>query len=206
MHEKARHPTHAPLRASHVFEEFAKTLWYLRAPLAALFVLFLLLSAAMYCAGGPIDTGSRTPSAFGDTLYFCTITALTIGYGDVVPTTLLGRIDSVLIGVQGVLVTSMVTAAFVRAIQEAARRAHMEEETGVPRGGDQSNTGRINEAGPVSREPAAHPERAGEADTRPAGRERCGQQDGRDHDGEDRASGRCERAADEGGALPGARR
>ncbi|MEX3980893.1 potassium channel family protein [Paraburkholderia sp. EG287A] len=169
MHERVRHSTHAPLKASHVFEEFARTLWYLRAPLAALFVLFLLLSAAMYYAGGPIDTGSRTPSAFGDTLYFCTITALTIGYGDVVPTTLLGRIDSVLIGVQGVLVTSMVTAAFVRAVQEAARRAHAEDEPGVPRSGQRSSTGENQ---------PPHPEFTAEADTRPAGRERCGQQDG----------------------------
>ena len=46
-----------------------------------------------------------------------------IGYGDVVPTTTLGRIDSVLLGMQGVLVTSMVTAAFVHAVQETARRA-----------------------------------------------------------------------------------
>ncbi|MEM5425276.1 potassium channel family protein [Paraburkholderia ferrariae] len=49
--------------------------------------------------------------------------ALTIGYGQVVPTTIVGRIDSMLIGVQGVLLTGMVTAAFVHAVQEAARRA-----------------------------------------------------------------------------------
>ncbi|CAM2168319.1 Two pore domain potassium channel family protein [Paraburkholderia sacchari] len=168
MLEKARPSTHGPLRAGHVVEEFARTLWYLRAPLAALFVLFLLLSAAMYYVGGPIDTRARAPSAFGDTLYFCTITALTIGYGDVVPTTLLGRIDSVLIGVQGVLAMSMVTAAFVRAVQEAARRAHIEDETGVPGRGDQSNAGERDEASPASREPAAHPECSTEADTRPA--------------------------------------
>jgi voltage-gated potassium channel len=123
MEKKVRRPAPAPLKAGHVFEEFARTLWYLRAPLAALFVLFLLLSAVMYYAGGPIETGSKTPSSFGNALYFCIITALTIGYGDVVPTTIVGRIDSVLIGVQGVLVTSMVTAAFVHAVQEAARRA-----------------------------------------------------------------------------------
>ncbi|EEA02313.1 Ion transport 2 domain protein [Burkholderia sp. H160] len=123
MEKKDRHSTPAPLKAGDVFEEFARTLWYLRAPLVALFVLFLLLSAFMYYAGGLIDAGGRTPSSFGKALYFCTITALTIGYGDIVPTTVLGRIDAVLIGAQGVLVTSMVTAAFVHAIQEVARRA-----------------------------------------------------------------------------------
>ena len=142
MEEKRRHSTHAPLKAGHVFEEFARTLWYLRAPLAALLVLFLLLSTVMYYAGGPIETQSRTPSSFGETLYFCTITALTIGYGDAVSTTVLGRIDSILIGVQGVLVTSMVTAAFVRAVQEAARRAGTQAGAQVLPGDDKSDTGK----------------------------------------------------------------
>ncbi|MGF6840695.1 voltage-gated potassium channel [Paraburkholderia youngii] len=128
MEKKVRPTAPAPLKAGHVFEEFGRTLWYLRAPLAALFVLFLLLSAVMYYAGGPMEAGSRTPSSFGNALYFCIITALTIGYGDVVPTTVVGRIDSVLIGVQGVLVTSMVTAAFVHAVQEAARHARTQDD------------------------------------------------------------------------------
>ncbi|MGF6378606.1 voltage-gated potassium channel [Paraburkholderia atlantica] len=128
METKVRGSAPAPLKAGHVFEEFARTLWYLRAPLAALFVLFLLLSAVMYYADGPIEVGSGTPPSFWNALYFCIITALTIGYGDVVPTTIVGRIDSVLIGVQGVLVTSMVTAAFVHAVQEAARHAGTQDD------------------------------------------------------------------------------
>jgi voltage-gated potassium channel len=71
---------------------------YLRAQLAALFVLFLLLSAVVYYAGGPIETGSETPSSFWKVFCFCIITALTIGYGDVVPTTIVRQIDSMLIG------------------------------------------------------------------------------------------------------------
>ncbi|MEM5383364.1 potassium channel family protein [Paraburkholderia phymatum] len=126
--ENAKNSRHAPLKAGHVFEEFARTLWHLRAPLAVLFVLFLLLSVVMYYVGGLVESASRTPSSFGQTLYFCTISALTIGYGDVVPTTTLGRIDSVLLGMQGVLATSMVTAAFVHAVQEAARRGGIQGE------------------------------------------------------------------------------
>jgi voltage-gated potassium channel len=41
----------------------------------------------------------------------------------VVPTTTLGRIDAILLGVVGLLVTGVVTAAAVRGVQEAARRA-----------------------------------------------------------------------------------
>jgi voltage-gated potassium channel len=85
-------------------------------------VLFLLLSTIMNYVGGVVESASRMPSSFGRTLYFCTITPLTTGYGNVVPTTILGKIDSVFLGAQGVLVTSMVTAAFVHAVQQTARR------------------------------------------------------------------------------------
>jgi voltage-gated potassium channel len=103
--------------------EFGKTLWYLRVILAALLLLFILLTIGMYVFGGPVETVNRTPSPFGQTLYFCSITALTIGYGDVVPTTTFGRIDAILLGLIGLLVTGLVTAAAVRGVQEAARRS-----------------------------------------------------------------------------------
>ncbi|MGU7782234.1 hypothetical protein [Burkholderia sp. PU8-34] len=48
--------------------------------------------------------------------------------GDVAPTTTPGRIDSVLLGMQGVLATGMVTSAFGHAVQEAARRGGMKGE------------------------------------------------------------------------------
>jgi len=56
-------------------------------------------------------------------VYFCAITALTIGYGDVVPTTALGRIDAVLLGLIGLVFTGLIVAAFVRGVQEASRQA-----------------------------------------------------------------------------------
>ncbi len=90
-----------------MFAEFAKTLWYLRIFLASLLLIFLVLSVVMYYVGGPVDAGSRAPASFGQTLYFCAITALTIGYGDVLPTTTLGRIDSVLLGAVGLLMTGI---------------------------------------------------------------------------------------------------
>ncbi|CDY74844.1 hypothetical protein BGLT_03785 [Caballeronia glathei] len=121
--DNARKAADRPLQARHVFEEFARTIWYLRAILAGLLAIFVLLSVGMYYAGGPIEAANRAPSSLGQTLYFCTITALTIGYGDVVPTTTLGRIDAILLGVVGLLVTGVVTAAAVRGVQEAARRA-----------------------------------------------------------------------------------
>ncbi|SAL87753.1 Ion channel [Caballeronia choica] len=113
------------LRAREILLESGRTLWYLRGILAGLMVLFVLLAIAMYYMGDPVETVKRTPSPLGETLYFCAITALTIGYGDVVPTSTLGRIDAVLLGLIGMVFTGLVLAAAVRGVQEAARRASL---------------------------------------------------------------------------------
>jgi voltage-gated potassium channel len=103
--------------------ETARIFWHLRGILAILLVLFLALSIAMYWGGGAIDTVTKAHASIGETLYFCAVTALTIGYGDVVPTTTLGRIVAVLLGLLGVLMTGVVTASAVFGIQAAALRA-----------------------------------------------------------------------------------
>ena len=117
-------PSHH-LKTRDVLIEFVETLWYLRTILAGQLLLFVLLTAGMYYLGGPVETSDRSPSSFGETAYFCSITALTIGYGDVVPTTAFGRIDALLLGLIGLLMTGLVIAAAVRGVQEAARKAEM---------------------------------------------------------------------------------
>ncbi|SPB18894.1 hypothetical protein NOV72_06099 [Caballeronia novacaledonica] len=107
----------------HAIAEFAKVLWHLRAILAVLLALFLVLSVAMYYVGGAVDAATHAQSSLGHTFYFCAVTALTIGYGDVVPTSTLGRIIAILLGVQGMLITGVTTASAVYAIQVAAHRA-----------------------------------------------------------------------------------
>ncbi|TCK32787.1 voltage-gated potassium channel [Paraburkholderia sp. BL8N3] len=119
----ANDSAHVPPKARHVLMEFAKALWYLRIQLAFLFVLYLLLSVIMYFVGGPVESGNGAPSSFGQTLYFCAMRALTIGYRDMMPTTTVGRIDSALLGVLGILMVGLVAAAAVRGVQEAVRHA-----------------------------------------------------------------------------------
>lgn len=123
MENAANDAVHATIQPQHAIAEFAKVLWHLRAILAILMILFLMLSGAMYFVGGAVDAATRTHSSLGQTFYFSAVTALTIGYGDVVPTTALGRIVAVLLGLLGVLITGVVTASAVYAIQEAAHRA-----------------------------------------------------------------------------------
>jgi voltage-gated potassium channel len=115
------------LRATEILRESGRTLWYLRAILAGLLALFVLLTIAMYYVGNPVETVKRTPSTLGETIYFCAITALTIGYGDVVPTSTFGRIDAILLGILGMVFTGLIVAAAVRGVQETARRASLQD-------------------------------------------------------------------------------
>lgn len=103
--------------------ETARILWHLRGILAILLLLFLIFSIAMYLCGGAVNARTRTRSSIGETFYFCAVTALTIGYGDVVPTTAIGRIVAILLGLQGLLMTGVTTASVVFGIQAAARPA-----------------------------------------------------------------------------------
>src|SRR5689334_5827523 len=56
-----------------------------------------------------------------DALYFSFVSGLTIGYGDLVPKTLITRSLAVLIGLCGVLFTAVVAAVAVRALTATER-------------------------------------------------------------------------------------
>jgi len=123
MSSTAKEHTRRPIRPHEAIAEFSTILWHLRSIFAVMLTLFLFLGVAMYYLGGPVQAATRMQASFGEVIYFCSVTALTIGYGDIVPTTVLGRITAVLLGLLGVLMTGLVTAAAVYAIQVAAQRA-----------------------------------------------------------------------------------
>lgn len=58
----------------------------------------------------------------GEAAYFTFITGLTIGYGDLVPKHLGGRLIAVMVGFIGILLASLIAAVGVRALQEATKR------------------------------------------------------------------------------------
>lgn len=60
--------------------------------------------------------------AIGDATYFTFVTGLTIGYGDLVPERLVTRAISIIIGLLGIVLTGLVAAIGVRALQEATRQ------------------------------------------------------------------------------------
>ena len=57
----------------------------------------------------------------GNAAYFTFVTGLTIGYGDLTPSHFLTRIIAVIIGLTGVLMTGLVAAVGVRALQAATQ-------------------------------------------------------------------------------------
>ena len=55
-----------------------------------------------------------------ESIYFAFVSGLTIGYGDLAPKSLLGRVLAITIGVCGVLVTALVAAIAVKALTAAS--------------------------------------------------------------------------------------
>jgi hypothetical protein len=56
-----------------------------------------------------------------DALYFTFVTGLTIGYGDLTPRHIVSRCLAVMIGFSGIVLTGLVAAVSVRALDAATR-------------------------------------------------------------------------------------
>jgi len=96
---------------THFFHEFGYILWQTRSIYAVLFSLIVLGGCIVgYAEGLPLFEG----------IYFAIITGLTIGYGDIVPVTTVGRILALILGLVGVVFTGMIVATAVHALREAA--------------------------------------------------------------------------------------
>ncbi len=71
------------------------------------FVVFVLLSAVGFVLLEP------TISTYGDALWYCYAVLTTVGFGDLVATTVLGRILSIVLSIYAILVLAIVTATIV---------------------------------------------------------------------------------------------
>jgi hypothetical protein len=58
--------------------------------------------------------------SWGNALYFTFVTGLTIGYGDLVPHSMLSRLLTIVIGLTGILNVGLVAAVGVRALRTKA--------------------------------------------------------------------------------------
>lgn len=86
----------------------------------ALAISYIVISALIIFH---IEPGFRD---FFEALYWATISLTTIGYGDFVPTTLLGRILTMISSLMGVAVIALpsgiVTAGYMNALEENANK------------------------------------------------------------------------------------
>ncbi len=65
--------------------------------------------------------GWREGWSLSDSLYFAFVSGLTIGYGDLVPKHPLSRTLAVCIGFSGIILTGLVAALAVRALDRCAK-------------------------------------------------------------------------------------
>jgi voltage-gated potassium channel len=80
-------------------------------------VIIYGLSAWLVVNAAAIAYFEKMP--FADALYFTFITGLTVGYGDIAPVTLLGRVIAILTGLLGVIVSGLIVAVAVYALKKA---------------------------------------------------------------------------------------
>jgi uncharacterized membrane protein len=102
-----------------MFLRFSVHFWEATWRLKPVFGALILLIVA---GAGLIAYAEQLP--FGDALYFAFVTGLTVGYGDIVATTTIGRIISILLGLTGILFTGLVVAAAVHSLQLALKEVH----------------------------------------------------------------------------------
>jgi voltage-gated potassium channel len=114
---------HLRISAYRTMIEFVRVVLHLLPIFLANIAIFFILATAMFFYGTPVSTVNHAPVTYGETLYFCGVTGLTIGFGDIVPTTPAGRVIVLMLGFLGILITGLVTSAAMLAVQRAAAHA-----------------------------------------------------------------------------------
>ena len=93
---------------THFTYHFFRAVWRLRTIILALIALVV---------AGAVTVTLVEKMPFADTLYFAFVTGLTIGYGDIVVKTPVGRLVAILIGLVGILFTGLMVAVLVHAVR-----------------------------------------------------------------------------------------
>jgi dolichyl-phosphate-mannose--protein O-mannosyl transferase len=94
---------------------FLQYTWFIR--------YVIVIALALVIVGGLIIWRVEGMS-LGDSIYFAFITGFTIGYGDIAPITIIGRVTSVFIGLTGIVFTGLVVAISTKALHSAAEKKH----------------------------------------------------------------------------------
>ena len=103
------------MRSVEMRRRFVRALWH---EVHVVWPIFSGLLTVQMVLGFIVGLLEKWP--WGDSFYFTFVTSLTIGYGDFVPRTVAGRFLSILIGIGGILLTGLVVAVGVKALNAAA--------------------------------------------------------------------------------------
>lgn len=99
------------LTSAQMRRRFRMALWTELKILWPIVSALLLIQFTLGIIAGYIEQWS-----FGESLYFTSITGLTIGYGDFVPKHFISRLGAVIIGIVGVVLMGLIAAIAVRAL------------------------------------------------------------------------------------------
>ncbi len=91
---------------------FHNVIFYVRGVLLALLLLLSICVAVFVLA---------EDMPLGESIYLTMITSLSIGYGDIVPVTIFGRVASVVSGIIGVISIGLTVAIATRALSQFAK-------------------------------------------------------------------------------------
>ena len=92
----------------HIFvKHFISYFWLVRHIMLSLLVLVILDAMVIALVEG---------ISIGNSMYFSFITAFTIGYGDITPITIIGKVLAIIIGLIGIIFTGLVVAISARAL------------------------------------------------------------------------------------------
>ncbi len=92
------------------FRYFFEIVWKVNHVIFALFIMFILGALVISKVEGVDIVNS---------IYFTFITGFTIGFGDITPHTIIGKVISIIIGIVGIIFTGLIVAISVRALSKA---------------------------------------------------------------------------------------
>jgi voltage-gated potassium channel len=98
------------LRVSH---EFLRMIWHLKS---------ILLGMAVLVFAGALGISHFENLPLSDALYFTMITGLTVGYGDITPQSMGGRIIAVMVALVGVIFSGLIVAVALRAVGQSLKK------------------------------------------------------------------------------------
>ena len=104
----------------------------------ALEVLFGLL-ATMVAGALVLLSVEEAFTNFGDALWYCFAVVTTIGFGDLVATTLIGRLITVLLGVYGIIAVAVITSIIVNFYNETSGKKDVKELKNIQKEEDKEN-------------------------------------------------------------------